>query len=150
MNFGLSESQRILKENARKFFVNECPMSEVRRILETDHSFDAALYRKMAEQGFTGIIFPERYGGLGLGKVEMALLLEEMGWVLVPGPYFSSVLMAGTVIDAAASEAWIARGLPGMNSPVKPPGDRRYQLRYLGARTVWLSEIFPPCAASLD
>ena len=105
MNFGLSESQRILKENARKFFINECPMAEVRRIMEeTDHAFDAALYRKMAEQGFTGIIFPERYGGLGLGKVEMAVLLEEMGWALVPGPYFSSVLLAGTVIEAAGSE----------------------------------------------
>jgi alkylation response protein AidB-like acyl-CoA dehydrogenase len=105
MNFGLSESQRILKENARKFFVNECPMAEVRRIMETEDAFDIGLYRKMAEQGFTGIIFPERYGGLGLGKVEMAVLLEEMGWALVPGPYFSSVLLAGTVIEAAASEA---------------------------------------------
>src|SRR5271166_4228609 len=105
MNFGLSESQRILKENARKFFVNECPMAEVRRIMETGDAFDPGLYRKMAEQGFTGIIFPERHGGLGLGKVEMAVLLEEMGWALVPGPYFSSVLLAGAVIDAAGSEA---------------------------------------------
>jgi len=105
MNFGLSESQRILKENARKFFVNECPMTEVRRIMETGDAFNAGLYRKMADQGFTGIIFPERYGGLGLGMVEMAVLLEEMGWALVPGPYFSSVLLAGAVIDAAGSEA---------------------------------------------
>ena len=105
MNFGLSESQRILKENARKFLVSECPMTEVRRIMETADGYDAALYRRMADQGFTGIIFPERYGGLGLGKVEMAVLLEEMGWALVPGPYFSSVLLAGAVIDAAGSDA---------------------------------------------
>ena len=69
MQFGLSESQQILKDNARKFFANECPMTEVRRLIETDTAYDANLWRKMAEQGFTGIIFPEEYGGLGLGKV---------------------------------------------------------------------------------
>jgi alkylation response protein AidB-like acyl-CoA dehydrogenase len=105
MQFGLSESQQILKNNARKFFANECPMAEVRRIAEHGEAFDEALYAKMAEQGFTGVIFPEQYGGLGLGKVEMVALLEEMGRALVPGPYFSSVLLAGTVMDAAASHA---------------------------------------------
>jgi alkylation response protein AidB-like acyl-CoA dehydrogenase len=104
MNFGLSESQRILRENARKFLATECPMAEVRRIMETGTAHDAGLYQKMAEQGFTGIIFPEQYGGLGLGKVEMAVLLEEMGRALVPGAYFSSVCMAGAVINEAASE----------------------------------------------
>jgi len=104
MNFGLSESQQILRSNAKKFFANECPPAEVRRIFETTlTAFDAKLYAKLAEQGFTGIIFPEQYGGLGLGRVEMAALLEEMGRALVPGPYFSSVFLAGTVIDAAAS-----------------------------------------------
>ena len=104
MNFGLSESQRILKDNARKFFSNECPMTEVRRIAETPHAHDPALYAKLAEQGFTGIIFPEQYGGLGLGKVEMAALFEEMGRALLPGPYFSSVILAGSVINEAADD----------------------------------------------
>ena len=104
MNFGLSESQRILRDNARKFFSNECGLPEVRRIMETDTSHDATLYQKMAGQGFTGIIFPEQHGGLGLGNVEMVVLLEEMGRALVPGPYFSSVCLAGTVIQEAASE----------------------------------------------
>lgn len=103
MNFGLSESQQILQRNAKKFFANECPPAEVRRIMETADAFDAKLYAKMAEQGFTGIIFPEQYGGLGLGHVEMAALLEEMGRAIAPGPYFSSVFLAGTVLDAAGS-----------------------------------------------
>ncbi len=103
MNFGLSESQQILRSNAKKFFANECPPAEVRRIMETADAYDAKLYAKLAEQGFAGIIFPEQYGGLGLGRVEMAALLEEMGKALLPGPYFSSVFLAGTVIDAAGS-----------------------------------------------
>src|SRR5450755_206771 len=99
MNFGLSESQRILNDSARKFFANECPIPEVRRIMETPHAYDAALYQKLAEQGFTGIIFPEQFGGLGLGKVEMVALLEEMGRALVPGAYFSSVCLAAPIIN---------------------------------------------------
>ncbi len=103
MEFGLSESQQFLKDNARKFFAGECPMAEVRRIMETDTAYDAALWAKMAEQGYTGIIFPEEYGGVGLGKVELILLMEEAGRALVPGPFFSTVALAGAVLDEVAS-----------------------------------------------
>ncbi len=104
MNFGLSESQRILKENARKFFAAECPSADVRRIMEAPHAHDEKLYAKLAEQGFTGVIIPEAYGGLGLGKVEMATLLEEMGRALLPGPYFSSAILAASILNEAADE----------------------------------------------
>lgn len=103
MQFGLSESQKILKDNARKFFSVECPITEVRRLMETDTAYDSALWSKMAEQGFTGIIFPEDAGGLGLGKVELVLLMEEMGYALVPGPFFSTVVLAGSVLDACGN-----------------------------------------------
>lgn len=105
MQFGLSESQNILKTNARKFFAAECPMAEVRRLMEEGDGYHAGLWSKMAEQGYLGAIFPEEYGGLGLGMVELAVLLEEMGMALVPGPYFSSVILAGTLLDAAGSDA---------------------------------------------
>ena len=103
MQFGLTESQKILKDNARRFFSAECPITEVRRLMASDTAFDPVLWKKMAEQGFTGIIFPEEFGGLGLGKVELALLMEEMGYALVPGPFFSTVVLAGSVLDICAS-----------------------------------------------
>src|SRR6516225_11371451 len=103
MEFGLSESQQLLKENARKFFAGECPMQEVRRLMETDTAYDAGLWAKMTEQGYTGIIFPEEYGGVGLGKVELILLMEEAGRALLPGPFFSTVVLSGSVIDAVAT-----------------------------------------------
>lgn len=102
MEFGLSESQRILKENARKFFANECPSAEVRRLMESPTAFDGTLWAKMAEQGYLGAIFPEESGGLGLGLVELAALMEEMGYALTPGP-FHSCLVAGCVIHACGS-----------------------------------------------
>jgi alkylation response protein AidB-like acyl-CoA dehydrogenase len=99
MQFGLSESQQMLKDNARKFFAGECPMAEVRRLMETATGYDAALWSKMVEQGYTGIIFPEEYDGVGLGAVELILLMEEAGRALLPGPLYSTVALAGTVLN---------------------------------------------------
>jgi alkylation response protein AidB-like acyl-CoA dehydrogenase len=103
MQFGLSESQQILKDTARKFFAGESPIAAVRKSMETDTAYDAALWTKLAEQGFTGIIAPEEFGGMGLGKVELVLLMEEAGYALLPGPFFSTVALAGSVIEACGS-----------------------------------------------
>jgi alkylation response protein AidB-like acyl-CoA dehydrogenase len=105
MEFGLTESQEFLKDSARKFFAGECPSAEMRRLMETDTAYDAALWSKLTDQGYTGIIFPEEYGGVGLGKVELMLLLEEAGRALLPGPFFSTVVLAGSVLDAVSTPA---------------------------------------------
>ncbi len=105
MQFGLSESQEFLKDSARKFFAGECPSAEVRRLMETDTAYDASLWSKLTDQGYTGIIFPEAYGGVGLGKVELMLLMEEAGRALLPGPFFSTVVLAGAVLDTVCSPA---------------------------------------------
>jgi alkylation response protein AidB-like acyl-CoA dehydrogenase len=103
MQFGLSESQQMLKDSARKFFTGECPMELVRRLMETETAYDPGLWAKLVDQGYTGIIFPEKYGGAALGKVELILLMEEAGRSLLPGPFFSTVVEAGSVLDAIAS-----------------------------------------------
>jgi alkylation response protein AidB-like acyl-CoA dehydrogenase len=105
MEFGLSESQEFLKDSARKFFAGECPSAEMRRLMETDTAYDAALWAKLTEQGYTGIISPEEYGGVGLGKVELMLLMEEAGRALLPGPFFSTVVLAGSVLEAVGTVA---------------------------------------------
>jgi alkylation response protein AidB-like acyl-CoA dehydrogenase len=105
MQFGLSESQEFLKDSARKFFAGECPSAEVRRLMETETAYDAALWSKLSDQGYTGIIFPEECGGVGLGKVELMLLMEEAGRALLPGPFFSTVVLAGSVLDAVSTPA---------------------------------------------
>jgi alkylation response protein AidB-like acyl-CoA dehydrogenase len=105
MQFGLSESQTILRDSAREFFAGECQMARVRRLTETDTAHDTALWTKLAEQGYTGITFAEEHGGVGLGVVELVLLMEEAGRALLPGPLFSTVALAGAVIDSCASRA---------------------------------------------
>src|SRR5439155_26547511 len=59
MQFGLTETQQVLKNSAREFFPAECPIAEVRRLMETDTAHDPALWKKIADQGWCGIIFPE-------------------------------------------------------------------------------------------
>jgi alkylation response protein AidB-like acyl-CoA dehydrogenase len=105
MQFGLSESQEFLKGSARKFFAGECPSAEIRRLMETETAYDAALWSKLTDQGYTGIIYAEEYDGVGLGKVELMLLMEEAGRALLPGPFFSTVVLAGSVLDAVGSPA---------------------------------------------
>jgi alkylation response protein AidB-like acyl-CoA dehydrogenase len=105
MQFGLTETQQTLKNTVRKFLAVECPLAEVRKQMETETAFDATLWRKIAEQGWTGIIFPEEYGGFGMGMVEMAATLEEMGRALLPGPFSSTVLLAGSLLDAAGNDS---------------------------------------------
>jgi alkylation response protein AidB-like acyl-CoA dehydrogenase len=105
VEFGLNESQEFLKGSARKFFAGECPSAEMRRLMETDAAYDAALWSKLTAQGYTGVIFPEAYGGVGLGKIELMLLMEEAGRALLPGPFFSTVVLAGSVLEAVGTAA---------------------------------------------
>jgi alkylation response protein AidB-like acyl-CoA dehydrogenase len=132
MQFGLSESQEFLKDSARKFFAGECPSVEMRRLMETDTGYDAALWSKLADQGYTGIIFPEEYEGVGLGKVELMLLMEEAGRALLPGPFFSTVVLAGSVLEAVGRPAYKKRYLPPICR-----GEARATVAILEANASW-------------
>jgi alkylation response protein AidB-like acyl-CoA dehydrogenase len=103
VQFALTETQQTLKNTVRKFLAAECPMTEVRKLMETATAFDPALWRKIAEQGWNGMILPEEYGGFGMGMVEMAATLEEMGRALLPGPFFSTVLTAGPLLAGTSN-----------------------------------------------
>ena len=101
MELGLNETQQMLKTSARQFLEAECPDTYVRAMEGDDRGYAPEIWQKLAEQGWLGLIFPEEYGGVGFGFVEMSVLLEEMGRALLPGPFFSTVVLAGmTVMDA--------------------------------------------------
>jgi alkylation response protein AidB-like acyl-CoA dehydrogenase len=116
MQFGLTETQQTLKNTVRKFLAAECPISEVRKLMETATALDSALWRKIAEQGWNGMILTEEHGGFGMGMVEMAAALEEMGRALLPGPFFSTVLMAGPLLEGASNEGAKRKYLSAISS----------------------------------
>jgi alkylation response protein AidB-like acyl-CoA dehydrogenase len=111
MDFGLSEEQQQLKESARAFLSGECPTTFVRKTMATDDGYSSELYDQIAKLGWTGLIVPEKFGGAGLGMLDMAMLLEEGGYAAMPGPFlFSSVLAAGA-LKLSSSEKLKAKWL---------------------------------------
>jgi len=151
MQFGLSESQRILQSNARKFFATECPMAEVRRIMETDTAQDAKLWRAMAEQGFLGVVFPDEAGGLGLGYVELAALAEEMGRALVPGAFLSN-LFAGALLQATGAHKHLAEIADGRKTGTVAllEASANWDPSAIHMPTLAGEKLFVPDAASAD
>src|SRR5215510_8338999 len=112
MNFGFSEEQELLRTTARKFFENEFPSTVVRTLMETPEGITPALWSKLVEQGWLGLIYPEAYDGMGLGLVDLVVLMEEMGRAVVPGPYFSTVMLGALAILEAGNEAQKKEWLP--------------------------------------
>ena len=92
MDLGLSEEQELLKTNARDFLEKECPESLVREMEEDEKGYSPDLWKKMAEQGWQGLLVPEQYGGAGFGYLDLIVLIEEFGRALVPGPFISTVV----------------------------------------------------------
>ncbi|MBK9314173.1 MAG: acyl-CoA/acyl-ACP dehydrogenase [Acidobacteria bacterium] len=103
MDFDLSKPQKLLQQSARDFFVRACPPEKVREMMASGAAFDDALWREMADQGWTGLIIPEEFGGLGLTLVDLIAVVEEMGRASLPGPFIST-LWAAALIDRAGSE----------------------------------------------
>ena len=104
MDFELGEEQVMLKTSARDFLEKECPKKLVRDMIEDEQGYSPELWRKMAGLGWQGLVFPEEYGGVGVSFLDLAVLLEEMGRALVPGPFVPTVVLAGGAISAAGSE----------------------------------------------
>ena len=114
MDVKFSEEQELLRESARAVLAEECPMALVRAQLEDDRGFPQGLWQRMADLGWLGLVVPERYGGSALGPVDLALLMEEMGRVLCPGPFLSTAVVGATAIRFGAQESLRQELLPAL------------------------------------
>lgn len=114
MDIQLNQDQLEIARQARRFCENELPMKYVRAMFEGERGFTDELWNKMVEMGWTAMHIPEEYGGLGLDLLEMALVLEEMGRAVVPGPFFSTVLLAAELLREAGSEEQKRQVLSGI------------------------------------
>ena len=104
MDLGLNETQQMLKNSAREFLSQECPHTLVRAMEEDEKGYSPQLWQKMVDLGWTSLPFPEEYGGNGGNFLDLAVLLEETGRALLPGPFFSTVVLGGlTVLDAGSN-----------------------------------------------
>src|SRR5271168_3136803 len=114
MDFGLSEEQQQLKESARAFLSGECPTTFVRKTMATDDGYPRDLYDHIAKLGWTGLIVPEKFGGAGLGMLDMAMILEEGGYAAMPGPFLFSSVLAASALKLGGSDALNSKWLTAL------------------------------------
>jgi alkylation response protein AidB-like acyl-CoA dehydrogenase len=114
MYLALSDEQKLLAQTVRSFVKNEVPSSKIRQIIATETAFDADLWRKMAEQGWMSLTVPAEYGGIAESWLTVAVLFEELGRGLVPGPFLATVGLAAPLLARAGSAEQKSRWLPAI------------------------------------
>src|SRR3981081_2676428 len=114
MDFDLTDDQKEIKRVAKELLAARSSFAKVREAAEAAE-YDGALWRELRELGWPGIAVAEEHGGQGLGAVELAVLLEELGYACAATPFLSSALSAA-VIQAAGSDQQRSRWLPGLAS----------------------------------
>ena len=134
MDFGFSEEQEMLRQSARALLEKECPTAVVRKLMEDDRGFDPALWKKMAELGWLGLVIPEQYGGGGLSYVDLVLIMEEMGRVVLPSPFIWTAMFA-EAIKRAGSDNQKSLLLGKIAS-----GELIATVAYLEASAVWSAD----------
>lgn len=117
MNFDFSEEQDLLREQARRFLGDQGAVTRARKLLDDGGGYDRELWQGMAELGWLGAALPERYGGAGLGYVDLCVLAEEIGRANAAVPFSSSVYMAAEAIHRYGSDAhkdaWLTKLISG-------------------------------------
>lgn len=134
MDFDFSDDQNLLRNLAREFLTEQAPVRHVRAMMEDERGFEPAIYRQCIGLGM--LPFPERFGGAGLGMVEQAIVLEEMGRIPYPGPYFATTVLAGAALMESGDERAQARYLPSVCA-----GDRTMTLAFLEDAIGWTPEV---------
>lgn len=127
MDFAFSEEQEMLRGQAREFLSDRFGGDRVAELAGSDEGWDRTSWKQIAELGWIGLSAPESAGGAGMGFLDEAVVLEELGYALYPGPYFSTVALAlpglqrdpGLLERVAAGEAtatlaWSESGAPAL------------------------------------
>ncbi len=114
MDVSLSKVQLDIAKEARRFLDKECPTDYVRDMYEDERGFTDEIWAKMIEMDWMRVHIPETYGGIGMDQMDLIMVLEEMGRAVLPGPFFSTVLLAAETIMEAGNDSQKERYLPGI------------------------------------
>ena len=104
MNFSFTEEQEELRRYTRQWLDENCPLETVRHLMDTDRGYDSRQWAMIAAMGWQGMAIPSQWGGAGFSFLELFVLLEEQGRSLFCAPFFSTVVMAATVVEEAGDE----------------------------------------------
>ncbi len=116
MPIGISDDHEALRATARRFLESRCPPHVPRAYLEAGVEELPPFWEELAGQGWLGLAVDERHGGQGFGFAELAVVLEELGRAMAPGPFVSTVLAAALIQDTGTEEqkaAWLPKLVDG-------------------------------------
>jgi alkylation response protein AidB-like acyl-CoA dehydrogenase len=116
MDFDFTQEQVMLRDLSREFMTRESTPKAVRALWDDARGYSDTIWQQMADMGLHGLTVSEEYGGQGLGMVELALVLDEMGRASYPGPYFATTVLAAGAIAASGQSDVMARYLPDIAS----------------------------------
>jgi alkylation response protein AidB-like acyl-CoA dehydrogenase len=111
MDFSFTDEQEQLRREARTFLADRYSFERVAELADSEAGWDPASWKELVELGWIGVSAPEDAGGAGLGFMEEAVLFEELGRALYPGPYFSTVALALPELPADIAHEAIAGGV---------------------------------------
>src|SRR5262252_3822795 len=114
MDLVLSSEQELLQQTAREFVAGRSSLKRVRGLRDGNDpdGFSRALWTEMARLGWLGIVLPVEHGGLGLGYMDLMVVMEELGRGLIPEPMLSSVLLGANTLLLGGSDAQKKTHLP--------------------------------------
>jgi alkylation response protein AidB-like acyl-CoA dehydrogenase len=112
MRFAFSDEQDALRRELRRFLDKRATPADTRRAMASDAGFDADVWRGLVELGLPSLAVPEAHGGAGLGAVEIAAVMEELGRALACTPFFSSACLATPALVLGGDDAQQRAHLP--------------------------------------
>lgn len=116
MNFDLSDEQKMLGEQARSLLADMSSYDRLRTLIDSGAEWDEPLWRALADMGFLGAAISEEHGGLGLGALDLGVIMEALGAANAAVPFMSSIILAAEAISLAGSEEQKAAWLPKLAS----------------------------------
>ena len=104
MDLDFTQEQDMLRTSARDFLTSECDKAKVRKLEEDEKGYSPEIWGKMAELGWLGLMIPDKYEGMGMGFMDLVVVLEEIGRNILPSPFFATVVLGAPPIVEAGSE----------------------------------------------
>jgi alkylation response protein AidB-like acyl-CoA dehydrogenase len=116
MDLSLTETQQLLKSGVEDFITHESPREAIIELVQTDEGYSRDTWSKAAEIGWLGMVIPEEYGGTGSSLTDTAVVYEALGYGPVPGPFFSSGVLAAHTLLALGDPPQRSEYLPKIAS----------------------------------
>ena len=114
MDFGLNETQELIRSSAAEYLSDRSPSDFVRAMATDDRGYTEDFWREIGELGWLGLIVPEEHGGSGMGMSDMSVLLGEWGAALAPGPLVESAVVSASTISEFGSDVQKQEWLPSI------------------------------------